>query len=240
MAARRRIAVAGLSVAVAGVAVLGFAAPAQAHDVVVASTPAQGETLTALPEAFSLTMNETLVVSEGTEANFGIRITDAAGLFYGDGCLSFVDATMSTGAYLGAPGTYTVVWQFVSSDGHIVSSSGSGYSPISFTWQPAADAVATVGSATAPVCGVTEVGTATPSPDPTMSTQETPAETPSPSATAATEPSDADASTSSTLLWIGGAGLAVVAAVVVTLLLVRPKKLVDTERDDTERDDTEA
>jgi methionine-rich copper-binding protein CopC len=227
MAARRSITVAGLSVALAGVAVLGFAAPAQAHDVVVASTPSQGETLTALPEEFALTMNETLVVSEGTEANFGIQITDAAGLFYGDGCLSFVDATMSTGAYLGAPGTYTVVWQFVSSDGHIVSSSGSGYSPISFTWQPAADAVATVGSATAPVCGVTEVSTATPSPEPTMSTQETtPAETPSPSATAATEASDADESTS-TLLWIGGAGLAVVAAVVVTLLLVRPKKRDD-------------
>lgn len=239
MAARRRIAVAGLSVAVAGVAVLGFAAPAQAHDVVVASTPAQGETLTVLPAAFSLTLNETLAVQEGTEGNFGIQITDAAGLFYGDGCLSFVDATMSTDAYLGAPGAYTMVWQFASSDGHVVSSNTSGYAPISFTWQPAADAVATVGSATAPVCGVTEVSTADPSadptPEPTMSTQETPAETPSPSATATAEASD---ESTSTLLWIGGAGLAVVAAVVVTLLLVRPKKRNETE-DGTEKDSTE-
>jgi len=218
---RRPFAVAALGATVAIAAVLGFAGPAQAHDVLVSSTPASGDVLTALPEAFSVTMNETLVdpgTGTGAGTNFDIQITDAAGRFYGDGCISLVDATMSMPATLGAAGEYTMKWQLVSADSHVVSSATSGYSPITFSWQPPADATPGAGSATPPVCGEAQED-----PDPTMTTQaEDPA--PSPSATAATVAEPPAGETTSTLLWLGGAALAVIVAIGTTLLIVRPKK----------------
>jgi methionine-rich copper-binding protein CopC len=217
----RRLTIASVGLAVAAVAVLGFAAPAQAHDRVVASTPAEGETLTALPAEFSLTANETFLDLVGDGTGFGIQVTDAAGRYYGDGCVSIVDATMTTAAALGDAGAYVLTYQYVSSDSHTTSG------VINFTWAPPADAEPSIGRSTAPVCGeAVETASPTPSPEPTMTTQETPAE---PSATAA--PAAASDSTS-TLLWIGGAGLAVVIAIVATLLLVRPKKR--SEPDGTE------
>jgi methionine-rich copper-binding protein CopC len=217
---RRNVAVAALGSAVAIAAVLGFAGPAQAHDVLVSSTPASGDVLTALPEAFSVTMNEPLTAIEGS-GGFGIQITDAAGRYYGDGCVSLVDATMSMPATLGAAGDYTMVWQLVSADSHPVSSSTAGYTPITFTWQPPADATPSTGSATPPVCGEAQED-----PDPTMTTQaEDPAATP-----AATPVAEAPAGeTASTLLWLGGAALAVIVAIGATLLIVRPKKRTPAE-----------
>ena len=214
---RRPVAVAALGATVAIAAVLGFAGPAQAHDVLVSSTPTSGDVLTALPEAFSVTMNEALTAIEGS-GGFGIQITDDAGRYYGDGCVSLVDATMSMPANLGAAGEYTMVWQLVSADSHPVSSSTSGYAPITFTWQPPADATPSTGSATAPVCGEAQED-----PDPTMTTQaEDPV--PAPSATATTVAEAPAGETTSTLLWLGGAALAVVVAIGVTMLVVRPKK----------------
>ena len=207
---RRRVASVTLGAAVAVGAVLGLAAPAQAHDVLIGSSPSVGDTLTALPETFSVTMNTAVVPATGTEANFGIQITDAAGRFYGDGCLSIVDSTVSTPAALGEAGDYELVWQFVSSDGHPTSGT------IGFSWAPPAGAVAGPGADAPPVCG--DDAAETPEPEPEMTTQATdPAE---PSSEAPVEAS-AD---SSTLLWIGGAAAAVVLAIGATLLLVRPKK----------------
>ena len=218
---RRPLAIAALGGALAVGAVLGFAGPAQAHDVLVSSTPTSGDVLTALPAAFSVTMNEALIdpgTGTGAGTNFDIQITDAAGRFYGDGCISLVDATMSMPANLGAAGDYTMNWQLISADSHVVSSSSSGYAPVTFTWQPAADATLSSGFATAPVCGQTEE-----TPEPTMTTQaEDPTETPSATPTAVAEAPAGDST--GTLLWIGGAALAVIAAVGATLLIVRPKK----------------
>ena len=220
---RRPLALAALGATVAIGAVLGFAGPASAHDVLVSSTPTSGDVLTALPEAFSVTMNETLVdpgTGTGAGTNFDIQITDATGRFYGDGCISLVDATMSMPANLGPAGEYTMVWQLISADSHPVSSSTSGYAPVTFTWQPPAGATLSNGFDAPPVCGEADQ-----TPDPEMTTQaEEPAETPSatPSATAAAPVSDAN--TTGTLLWIGGAALAVIVAIGATLLLVRPKK----------------
>ena len=223
---RRFIAVAALGAVVAIGAVLGLAGPASAHDVLVSSTPAPGEVITALPDAFSVTMNEALIdpgTGTGAGTNFDIQITDATGRFYGDGCISLVDATMSMPANLGAAGQYTMNWQLISADSHVVSSASSGYAPVSFTWQPPADATPSAGFAAAPVCGETEE---TPAPEMTTMAEDpaaTPSETQSatPSATPAPQ---ATADSSSTLLWLGGAALAVVIAIGATLLLVRPKK----------------
>ena len=218
---RRPLAIVALGATLAAGAVLGFAAPASAHDVLVSSTPAQGDVLTTLPEAFSVTMNETLSDFVGDGTGFAIQVTDDSGRFYGDGCISLVDATMSMPATLGEAGQYTMIWQLISADSHPVSSSSTGYGPIVFTWQPPTGTTPSAGSAAAPVCGQAE-----PTPEPTMTTQaEDPVATPSATPTAVAEAPVSD--DTSTLLWLGGAALAVVVAIVATLLIVRPTKKAD-------------
>ena len=118
------------ALALAGTVVLGTAAPAQAHNFLVSSTPAAGELVTTLPEAISVTTNGPLLDLSGTGAGFAIQVTDAAGTFYGDGCLTVSGASLSTPAALGAAGTYRVVWQVVSEDGHTVSDE------FTFEWSP--------------------------------------------------------------------------------------------------------
>jgi len=212
---RRPLAIVTLGATVAVGAVLGFAAPAQAHDALISSTPTAGEVVTAPPAEFAITMNTPLVDIVGDGTGFGIQVTDAAGRFYGDGCVSLVDATMSMPASLGAAGEYTMTWQVLSSDTHPVGGD------IPFTWQPSADAVLSNGSETAPVCGE-----AVEDPDPEMTTQaEEPQDEPSATPTAEAE---SPADNTGTLLWLGGAALAVVAAIGATLYFVRPKKKSDT------------
>ena len=129
-----------------GAAVLLAATPAWAHSEIVDSTPKAGETLTALPDAFSVTASETLL-DLGDQGVFELQIRDAAGDYYGDGCVEVVDATMSAEPVLGASGDYTMLWQVVSADGHPVSGE------IDFTWQAPADFEPAVGAAEAPRCG---------------------------------------------------------------------------------------
>jgi methionine-rich copper-binding protein CopC len=233
MAARRMLRSIVLGGALAGVAVLGLAGPAQAHDRLVGSTPAEGETLTALPDVFSVTLNEPLVVNGLSEANFGMQVTDAAGRYYGDGCLSFVDATMSMPATLGAAGDYTLVWQALSADSHPV---GEGLE-VHFSWAPPTGFEPSAGSATPPVCGEASDETPTAQPEPEMTTQAA-----DPTSTAAPR-ADGGTDVSSTVAWIGGAALAIIVAVGVTLLLVRPRKPAGTEQDASddaaERDETD-
>jgi methionine-rich copper-binding protein CopC len=59
---RRRLASLATTLLI-GVAVLAPAAPATAHSELADSTPAQGETLTELPEAFSVTANDDATMS---------------------------------------------------------------------------------------------------------------------------------------------------------------------------------
>jgi methionine-rich copper-binding protein CopC len=207
----RRVTAVALGATVAIGAVLAFAEPARAHDAVVASTPSTDETLTALPAEFSVTASQTIVAPAGAEANFGLRITDAAGLFYQDGCVSIVDDTMSTAAALGEAGAYTLTWQYVSSDGHPTSGT------VPFTWSPPAGFAPSAGETEPRVCG-DEAPAAAPSPEPEMTTQaDEPSSTPAP-------PVASEDDSGSTLLWLGGAALAIVVAIGATLLLVRPKK----------------
>lgn len=140
---RTRLTIVGL---LAGAVVLVTAAPAWAHAVIVASTPEQGETLTELPEAFSVTANETLL-DLGGQGVFQLQIRDADGRYYGDGCVSVVDATMSAEPVLGESGDYDMLWQVVSADGHPVSGD------IPFTWEAPEGFQPTTSHAAAPVCG---------------------------------------------------------------------------------------
>lgn len=95
-------------------AVLGFAAPASAHDAAESSSPAQGATVATAPEQVSVTFNKNPL---GIGAQFSVK--DSAGAEWADGALEIVDSTATQKLKAGAPaGAYTVVWRVVSSDSH--------------------------------------------------------------------------------------------------------------------------
>jgi methionine-rich copper-binding protein CopC len=150
-----------LSVALVGVAaaalVLAAAAPAAAHNYVVESTPAEGEVLTALPEAWEVVTNETMLYAD--DAVFGLWARDASGLFYGDGCVVVTGSRMSAAPVIGAPGEYTLVYALISADGHPLTGE------IPFEW--AGEAEIATGSAEPARCGEepSEPETAAPSSD---------------------------------------------------------------------------
>jgi len=193
--ARRAALVAVASLVAAG-SVWGLAAPAQAHNFLVASTPEVGSTISEVPEVVSVTTNDTLLDLAGEGAGFGILVQDPLGQYYGDGCVTISGDTLSTPAALGTPGEYTVTWQVVSTDGHPVSST------FVFDWDPSDTATISEGSSTPPDCNGT-------------------VDAPSPVATAEAESS---AGIDSTVLWVVGTILAVGIAIGVTLVLVRPRK----------------
>jgi methionine-rich copper-binding protein CopC len=197
---RTRVGIAAIIVAIAIAGPVGFATPASAHNVLVASTPASGETLTELPPQFSVTTNEAMLALPGSNG-FALQIVDAAGAYYGDGCVQVVDATMSAQAALGEPGAYTMLWQAVSADGHSVDGT------IPFTWAPTDDVDLSTSSATPPVCGEA-AATPSASASPAPATGEP---------TAAPEP--ASGIDGATVLWIGGALLAVGIAVAVAIAI---------------------
>jgi methionine-rich copper-binding protein CopC len=203
---KNRAAVAAIIVAVAIAGPVGFVTPASAHNVLVASTPASGETLTELPPQFSITTNEPLLALPGSNG-FALQIQDAAGAYYGDGCVQVEGATMSADAALGEPGAYTMLWQAVSEDGHSVDGA------VPFTWAPAGDVEPSASSATPPVCGVA----ATPTPSASAS--------PAP---ATSEPTAAPATASgidpAIVFWIGGALLALGIAAAGAIVLAGRRK----------------
>ena len=185
---------------VAVVAALAVAAPVQAHNYLVSSTPAANQTLTTLPPDFVVTTNGVLLNLNKDGSGFAIQVRDAKGLYYGDGCVKVDGATISMPAAIGQPGPYTVTWQVISTDGHTVSDT------FAFGW--AGSGTPSVGQKAPPTChgkyhfsagGLPAVGTGTGS------------------------QSVADG-TLVTVLWIGGAVLAVGAAVVVTLLVTSRKR----------------
>jgi methionine-rich copper-binding protein CopC len=183
--------------------VFAVAAPAQAHNYVLATIPASGSVLTQLPEQFSVTTNDNLLNLAGQGNGFVLQIRDAGGAYYGDGCVTVQGATMSATAALGKPGDYTIAWQLISTDGHTVADN------ISFTWQPDANQPApSASSATPPDCHGTHSAA-------------TSAQTTQPSA-----PPTASAVPLGNVLWIGGAILVVGLAAGTTLLVAtrRTKK----------------
>ena len=176
---------------------LAVATPASAHDPIVDSTPARGEVLSELPTEFQVVSGDRMLYV-GNDEVFGLWVRDAAGLFYGDGCVTVVDGTMSTDAVIGDPGAYTLVAEFVSIDGHPTSAE------IPFEWEPAGDVEPSSGAEVAPRCEPVPTETPSPSADPSASAA--PGETAAPGEESAPGvPSD--------LWWILGAGGAVVIAV---------------------------
>jgi len=192
----------GLAAVLAGtMPVWDAAAPAQAHNNLVSSTPREGETLTALPKDFVITTNGSLLNLEGNSAGFGLQVTDSAGEYYGDGCVTVDGSAVSTAAALGAAGAYTVTWQAVSTDGHTISDS------FGFTWQPPASFTPSAGSTKVPDCNGTTGANVQPAPD-----------------SGTTGAQTVGAGTLTTVLWIGGVFLAAAAAVILTLVFAGRRK----------------
>lgn len=95
-------------------ALLALGAPAQAHDTLLESDPADGATLETSPEAITLTFSADVL-----EVSPLVRITDVSGEQLAEITPS-VDGPVAT-ATLEEPlpaGTSTVQWRVVSSDGH--------------------------------------------------------------------------------------------------------------------------
>ncbi len=101
--------------AVAAVAVLGFATPANAHASLADSNPKNGASLEQMPETLSVTLNEPVA-----EPAY-LVVTDSTGkTVAGDG-VSVDDKTVTTQVDRAVPaGDYTLAYRVVSVDGHAV------------------------------------------------------------------------------------------------------------------------
>ena len=157
--ARRGVVAAAAAGILAVISVFGMAGSASAHNYLVSSDPSANETLTALPDRFSITTNEGLLDLSHHGAGFAFDIEDANGRFYGDGCVAVKGPSMSIAPAIGAAGKYRVLWQIVSADGHIVSNE------YSFTWKPSGAFTPAAGTSHPEDCGGKSGGTAPPDPN---------------------------------------------------------------------------
>lgn len=138
--------VAGLCLASA-LAVFGFAAPAYSHDQVIETTPAVDEQTSDNPVTVEIVTSGQLLDLGGNSAGFAITVTDANGLFYGNGCVEVAGPALSTVVEMGTSGPYTVTYQYVSSDGHTLSGS------YSFDYVMPESPLPAPGQSEPPVCG---------------------------------------------------------------------------------------
>ncbi len=97
----------------AGVAIIGFAAPAFAHAFLEHAAPAAGATLATAPKQVALAFSEQL------EPTFsGVTVADSANQDVEAGHAVVAGESMSVALKPLAPGTYRVTWHAVSVDTH--------------------------------------------------------------------------------------------------------------------------
>ncbi|MGB3909810.1 MAG: copper resistance CopC family protein [Pseudolysinimonas sp.] len=124
--------------------VLAVPAPAAAHEGLVSSSPAAGSTVIAPPETVSLGFSDELLDIGDSNGAFAIQVIGPDELFYNRGCVQRQGSTASTATVMGESGTYRVIWQVISADGHPTSDS------FDFVYQKPTDEIPTEGAATAP------------------------------------------------------------------------------------------
>jgi methionine-rich copper-binding protein CopC len=200
---------------------LAIATPAVAHNFIVSSTPADGETLTELPEQWQITTNETLLDLGGQGAGFALLVSDEQGLFYGDGCVTIEGAGLSMPAALGTDGDYTLTYQFVSADGHTLSGE------LPFSWQAGPDFEPHVGLTEPPVCGESA---SAPAPEPPATAEPDPEVTDEPVVDA--EPVEPVADDATPLGIAVAIAVVVAIAGVVTAALLRARARRNAEQPD--------
>jgi len=187
---------------------LGFAAPAAAHDGLIAASPEPGSTVTTELSEVTLDFSQDFLDMGGLTTAFAIQVSGPDGNFYNVGCVTVQPSRISIGAQLGESGQYTVVWQIVSSDGHPTSDT------YQFSYNKPADTVAAAGSTIADTC--TPIATPTPS---------APSEPPTSSSSPPTSPlADRDGPAATPLPLIIGGIAAIALAVTAVVVFVRRRR----------------
>jgi methionine-rich copper-binding protein CopC len=146
----------GMSLAGGAALVLALGAPlsASAHDSLSSSTPAAEATVTDPLSQVDLTFAGVLLDFGEGQRSTAIQVRQGD-RYFETGCARISEKTASAPVALGAAGTYEVVWQVVSSDGHPTSGS------YSFTYSPSVGTEASAGAAKpacAPLAGASAGG----------------------------------------------------------------------------------
>lgn len=154
MSVLRRI---GAGLALAAIAVLATTAPASAHDQLVSSTPANGESLATAPAEIVMTFSGELIVLDESAAGAVVMVVDASGRDWATDDIEVQWDTVTVQLKAGMPPAgYQVRWQVVSADGHPISgvipftvgdaapmaASGNGDKPSDDTEPPSEDQIA--------------------------------------------------------------------------------------------------
>lgn len=141
--ANLRAAVVGAAAAaLAGLVLVGPAAPAFAHNAVIDEGPKAESTISAQPGEVWIETNDALLDLDGATALDVIGPDDR---HYATACPAVDGAIASAPAELGPAGEYTVAWRVVSADGHPITGD------FTFEWAPAAGEPVAEGAAEA-VC----------------------------------------------------------------------------------------
>ncbi|MEV7761079.1 copper resistance CopC family protein [Curtobacterium flaccumfaciens] len=117
------------TVALSAFLVLIGTTPASAHAALTSSDPADGATVTADIQRVTLTFSEAPLA--GLEAGLRIEVRDDGGTDESSGAVA-VDGTSMSKAVSLSPGPHTLVWRYVSPDGHPIEGQ------LAFSVEPAA------------------------------------------------------------------------------------------------------
>ncbi|MFF3066277.1 copper resistance protein CopC [Oerskovia sp. NPDC057915] len=206
--ARRLVAVLAALATLAATLLLGIggAAPAQAHDRIISTDPADGAQLDAAPAALTMTFS-----TEPLAVEPQVVVTDTAGTVVAQGSptIEGTSATFPWPAELTGD-TYTIAWRVVSSDGH----------PIEGTFS---FAVAAAPAPAEPVA-TDEATVVTPSATEGVTEATTEAAT---DATDATDTADSTDEARSIVPLLVGLAMLAAAVVVVAVLIVRRRQQQD-------------
>jgi len=149
-----------------GFVVSALSMPALAHNVVVDQVPSPDSVVTQSPLQITITTNDLLLDLGGQGSGFAITVTDEQGLYFGDGCVSITETSLSTVVALGSPGSYTISYQHVSADGHPLSDR------YAIEFAPPPGHQPAIGTLTPPRCGFTSTEEPTLGPDAESETPE--------------------------------------------------------------------
>jgi methionine-rich copper-binding protein CopC len=190
----RRARMTGALTAVLALTALAGTAPAQAHDALASTSPADGQTITINPGKVSITL--TNAPETGVPGSNTIKVIAPDGHTASSGDISVDGATVSIAADVDHPGKHTVQWRAVSADGHPIEGS--------FTFTYAAE-------------GETHSEAATPATSAASAPATTAAETPAPE-TQASAP--ASSQTQDNTGWFIGIGAVLLVLVAVGAYLI--------------------
>jgi methionine-rich copper-binding protein CopC len=151
----RRARMTGALTAILALTALAGTAPAQAHDALASTSPAEGQTITTNPGKVSITLNN--APETGVPGSNTIKVIAPDGHTVSTGDISVDGATLSIAADIDHPGKHTVQWRAVSADGHPIDGSYSfTYAAEGETHSEAAPPAASAASAPATTAGQTQ------------------------------------------------------------------------------------